>query len=86
MKAQKVPFFSWAMAVGEATSPFIFQGNQRITGENPTTFTSGPVDEELARRFLTALRAEYVERQEGASEGTRWWFQTFYIFIPTWGR
>eukprot|EP00434_Breviolum_minutum_P001404 symbB.v1.2.001234.t1/scaffold63.1/size477159/5 len=45
-------------------------------GENPGTVVGkqevevkqycGPVDEELARRFLTALRAEYVERQEGA--------------------
>ena len=27
---------------------------------------SGPVDEELARRFLRALNSEYVEQQEGA--------------------
>lgn len=28
------------------------------------------MDEELARRFLTALRAEYVEKQEGADPWT----------------
>ena len=50
----------------------------------PATKTplSGPVDEELARRFLRALNSEYVEQQEGADPWTRWWFQIFHTFIP----
>ena len=38
-----------------------------ISQKFPATKTPrGPVDEELARRFLRALNSEYVEQQEGA--------------------
>ena len=62
--------------VGEHISPKKYLPRVfEISEKFPATKTPrGPVDEELARRFLRALNSEYVEQQEGADPWTRWWF------------